>query len=277
MDWSKEEVRYIIEDYFAMLQLEIKHQAYNKTKHRLSLLPKLNNRSKGAVEFKHCNISAALINMGLPFIKGYMPRFKYQKALLEKEITHYIQIHQINLEDKFRAFAEETDIKKQQKIISYESVLDDAPESTIVSEKEPLYRPIKTNYLEKEQNNRLLGELGESFVIEFEKARLINEGKNNLADKIEWVSKEIGDGLGYDILSKNKNGTDRFIEVKTTKLSKETPIYLSRNELTFSTTKTKDFYLYRVFNFYESPRLFIKQGSYDEFCQLLPQTYKGYF
>lgn len=277
MDWSKEEVRYIIEDYFNMLQLEIKHQAYNKTKHRLSLLPNLNNRSEGSVEFKHCNISAALINMGLPFIKGYMPRFNYQKTLLEKEIAHFIHKHQIVLEEKFQVFAEETDIKKQQKTIDYESILDDAPESSVINEKEPLYRPLKTNYLEKEQNNRILGELGESFVIEYEKARLINEGKNNLVDKIEWVSKEVGDGLGYDILSKNRNGTDRFIEVKTTKLSKETPIYLSRNELTFSTTKAKDFYLYRVFNFYESPRLFIKQGSYDEFCQLLPQTFKGYF
>lgn len=275
MTWSKEEVKLIVEDYFNMLRDELSRKPYNKAKHRQELLPRLNKRSKSSVEFKHHNISAVLVNLGQPYISGYVPYFNYQK-LLEEEIINYIKEHQLTLERRFQVFAEETNISTRKKITQYKDVLDEAPKPSIVSEKEPLYRPIKINYLEKEQNNRALGELGEGFVIDFEKNRLINEGKEGLAEKIEWVSKDIGDGLGYDILSKNKNGTDRFIEVKTTKLSKETPIFLTRNELSFSAKKSKDFYLYRVFDFYESPRLFIKQGSYDQFCQLQPQTYKGF-
>ena len=127
------------------------------------------------------------------------------------------------------------------------------------------------------QNNRLLGEAGEDLILKYEKWRLIEAGKMSLADKIEWVSKEQGDGAGFDILSKNTNGTDRYIEVKTTKLSKETPIYLSRTELSFATLKQKDFFLYRVFNFDTSPQFFVKNGKYESFCQLQPQTFKGYF
>ena len=83
--------------------------------------------------------------------------------------------------------------------------------------------------------------------------------------------------MGFDILSKNNNGTDRYIEVKTTKLTKETPIYFSRNEWKFAQLKEKDFFLYRVFNFAENPQLFIKQGHYESFCKLQPQSFKGYF
>jgi hypothetical protein len=275
MDWTKEEVSLIVSDYFQMLQLELNHKEYNKTAYRKLLIPLLNNRSNGSVEFKHQNISAALINMGLPYIDGYKPRFRYQKQMLEKEIAEYINKHQLILERNFENFAEEktTEIKP----VSYDEVLEEAPIASEFTEREPLYRPVKINYLEKEQNNRFLGEKGESFVIEYEKQRLINAGKENLADKIDWVSKELGDGLGYDILSRNNNGTDRFIEVKTTKLAKETPIYLSRTEISFASKKRNDFYLYRVFDFDKQPRLFIQNGKYESFCKVVPQIYKGYF
>jgi hypothetical protein len=64
MDWTIQEVSLIVADYFEMLQLELNHKDYNKTTHRKTLIPQLNNRSNGSVEFKHQNISAALINMG---------------------------------------------------------------------------------------------------------------------------------------------------------------------------------------------------------------------
>ena len=100
---------------------------------------------------------------------------------------------------------------------------------------------------------------------------------DKLAEKIEWVSKEKGDGMGFDILSKNNNGTDRFIEVKTTKLAKETPIYFSRTEWKFATIKGNNFYLYRVFNFNDNPQLFIKEGNYESFCTPIVESFKGYF
>lgn len=276
-DWTTEEVRLIVEDYFKMLQLELSHNTYNKTFHRLSILPFLNNRSEGSIEFKHQNISAVLINMGLPYIKGYKPRFNYQKQILEKEIAQYINKYKLPLEKQFEYFADDKNIITPKTKVEFEYVIDEDPVNSEVKETEPLYRPTKINYLEREQNNRQLGEQGEKFVIEYERWRLINAGKENLANKIEWVSKDLGDGLGYDILSRNNNGTDRFIEVKTTKLSKETPIYLSRTEVSFATKQVKDFFLYRVFNFDARPKLFIKNGDYESFCKLIPQVYKGYF
>lgn len=56
MDWSREEVEAIVADYLHMLTLELSGQSYNKTEHRRRLQAKLNQRSDGSIEFKHCNI-----------------------------------------------------------------------------------------------------------------------------------------------------------------------------------------------------------------------------
>ncbi|XEN34504.1 hypothetical protein M728_005165 (plasmid) [Ensifer sp. WSM1721] len=46
-------------------------------------LQQLLGRPKGSIEFKNCNISAALVGFGLPFIQGYQPRFNFQMSLAE--------------------------------------------------------------------------------------------------------------------------------------------------------------------------------------------------
>lgn len=274
MDWTKEEVSLIVRDYFEMLSLELSNKSYNKLAHRKALSPLLHDRYK-SIEYKHRNISGVLARMGLPFIKGYKPLFNYQQ-LLEEKVIEFLGGHKISLERKFENFVEEKvtlDIKQ----VNFREIIDSPPTKSKIKDKEPLFLPIKKNYLAEEQNKRTLGEQGEQLVLDYEKWRLIKAGKDGLVDKIEWVSKEKGDGMGFDILSKNNNGTDRYIEVKTTKHSKETPIYLSRNEQLFAALKRKDFFLYRIFNFAKSPKIFIRQGNYESFCELQVQNYKGYF
>jgi len=69
-DWSRYEVEAIVADYLSMLASELAGTPYNKTVHRRALMPALNNRSDQAIEFKHCNISAALLDAGFPYIGG---------------------------------------------------------------------------------------------------------------------------------------------------------------------------------------------------------------
>ena len=64
-----------------MLSAELDNKKYSKSNHRRNLLPFLDNRSEGSIEFKHQNISAVLSNLGQPFIKGYLPRINYQRTL----------------------------------------------------------------------------------------------------------------------------------------------------------------------------------------------------
>jgi len=89
--WSDSEVEAAVADYFRMLQLELIGSKYNKTQHRRALMEQLDNRSDGSVELKHQNISAVLIEMGIPYIDGYKPRFNYQRSLLPAAVADYLK------------------------------------------------------------------------------------------------------------------------------------------------------------------------------------------
>ncbi len=274
--WTYIEVELIVADYFSMLSKELSGQNYKKSEHRKKLFPLLNNRSEGSIEFKYQNISAVLINLGQPYIKGYLPRFNYQ-GILEDKVIDYLIGNQ-SIEEQFKQFAE-GEINQTLIINDFSKLIVAAPFlSNKVEEQEAAYKrnPIKTNYLEKEQLNRNLGILGEEMVLNYEKWQLTISGKENLVEQVRWISKEEGDGAGFDILSRNLNGTDKYIEVKTTKLGKETPFFFSRNELLFSQSKVNDYHLYRLFNFEKNAKMFVKNGGLDTICTSVPMTFKGY-
>lgn len=199
---------------------------------------------------------------------------------MAEAVENYLQANQPVLEPTFKQFAD-TKPASLPNQLNFSTIITDAPvrssTDNVLEEDEPTYKPIKINYLEREQNNRNLGEAGEKVVMDYERWRLINAGKASLADKIEWTSKHKGDGAGYDILSKNEDGTDRFIEVKTTKQSKESPIFLSKTEIAFAAAHPDNFYLYRVYDFNTVPKIFIQAGPYSRYCRLEPIVFKGTF
>ncbi len=274
-DWTDKEVELTIEDYFSMLKLELLNKPYNKTISRKALAQLLNNRSHGSIEFKRQNISAVLMVLGLPYIKGYKPLHNYQQ-IINKKLVDYIQKEKENLISHFDHFAQNIGVVEISP--DFNKILSAPPEIQMVDEPSVDYqrRPIKINYIEKEQQNVTLGLKGEELIFKYEKWRLINEGNESLANTIEWVSK-YDDGAGFDILSKNKNGTDRYVEVKTTKLSKESPFYFSKNEYEFSKKGRQNYYLYRLYNFSDSPKLFYLNGDFDSFCVKEATQYKGFF
>ncbi len=106
---------------------------------------------------------------------------------------------------------------------------------------------------------------------------MIQRGLEHLADKIEHTSKVRGDGAGYDVMSFEESGRERFIEVKTTAYAKETPFFVSNGELSFAKRHELEFRLYRVFEFRRVPRLFELPGSPDQHCRLDPTTYRASF
>jgi hypothetical protein len=130
-----------------------------------------------------------------------------------------------------------------------------------------------TDYLAQEAQNSSLGRAGEEFVLLFEKARLINEGRDALANKIEHVALTVGPSAGFDIRSFEADGKDRFIEVKTTAYGELTPFYVTRNELEASRGYSANYHLYRAFAFRSNPKLFAKAGALDRSFSLDPMQF----
>ncbi|MBV1931174.1 MAG: DUF3883 domain-containing protein [Porticoccaceae bacterium] len=274
-NWSETEVEAAVEDYFNMLRLELAGQKYNKSQHRRALKECLNNRSDGSVELKHQNISAVLIEMGVQWIDGYKPRSNYQRKLLPGAVEDYLR-NNPKLQTLFKADAEK--VPPVPSVEDFLVVMETPPKSEgnrtpTVGDEKAVYNPGGVNYLEREAQNQLLGEAGEQFVLNFERARLIHAGRQSLADRIEQVSATVGPTAGFDILSFEENGKDRFIEAKTTKYGKSTPFYVTPNELRFSRDNATSYFLYRVFKFRDEPRVFTLQGHLRDQCILKPSQY----
>ena len=134
---------------------------------------------------------------------------------------------------------------------------------------------MKRDYLARESNNRALGLAGEMLVMEYEAQRLHELGAKALADRIEHVSVSRGDGTGFDILSFDGDGRERFIEVKTTAYVAETPFFVSPNEVEFSAERADQFHLYRLFEFRKNPRMFVLPGHIAANCSLDPVSFRA--
>lgn len=276
LDWTRLEVEAIVADYLKMLSLELAGQSFSKSAHRRALQQKLNGRSDGSIEFKHCNISAVMMDLGFPNIRGYQPRSNYQSLL--REVVESQVTRQTSLDSLALAAVEQPAVSPE--LIDFSKMIADAPARRhIASDAAPYrdYAPIKRDYIAREARNTTLGIAGEELVVRFEHWRLNQLGQSQLADRVEHVSQTKGDGLGYDVLSFDANGKERFIEVKTTTFSKETPFFVSRNELDFSKHARDHFVLCRLFEFRQAPRLFALKGALDQHCALDPVTYRASF
>jgi hypothetical protein len=277
--WDWLECEACVADYFAMLTKELQGAKYNKTEHRRGLLPMLNGRSNGSVEFKHQNISAVLVEMGFPYISGYKPAHNYQAQLREVVFAH-LAAHQ-NVIDDVSASVEDIDGRY---VSNWENVLDKELPERIAEILIPARKYIarKSNYAKQESLNRKLGESGEEFVIEFEKYRMRSAGREDLEKEIEWSSKEQGDGLGYDVRSfliKDNVVMEKehFIEVKTTNRGKYQPFFISQNEVSFSKDYSDQYSLFRVYDFKTKARLFELRGAVEKHVNLRAELYRASF
>jgi hypothetical protein len=277
-NWLREEVEIIVDDYLSMLSFELAKVPYNKSKHRFVLSKLLPSRTDAAIEFKHANISAGLMDLGFFYIQGYQPRGNYQKLILEVlEAKLFSNKRLLEL----GAFEADRPIV----VPEFENILDALQLPPVSKEsrflvKEPspeVFRsPQPINYLEREARNRSLGDSGELFVIEFEKARLISAGQEALAAKIQHTAKVTGDHAGFDVLSFETNGAERLIEVKTTKYGMATPFFATPNEIKISEKNSSQYSVYRIFSFTEVPRFYQLQGAISSSCQLTPSGYVAY-
>lgn len=262
LDWSPEELRLIVADYLEMLRAELAGRPYNKAQHRRALREQI-KRSDGSIEFKHQNISAILEELNRPWIKGYKPRHNYQTALLELvNRSIYAELRSTRAiaapklpHDLAKVFVPPPPVGASRK----------------PSKDEAARTPVKVDYAKRDEQNRQLGYSGEEFVFELEKRRLV--GNPDALKRIRWVSRDEGDGAGYDIASVGPDGKDKYIEVKTTNGGIRTTFFLTETECAAAKRYGSKYRLYRVFNFGREPRIFEIPSPLEKHLELTPSIY----
>lgn len=267
-DWTAAELDLIIADYFSMRDAEIRRASYDKTQHRKALMSRI-DRSNGSIEFKHQNISAVLQELDLPWINGYKPRAHFQESIVDA-IERYLLKHPAALhpEELAQVFAERPQL-----------FVESPPQLESKKDHPEFVRRLvrKFNPAERDFLNRQLGYNGEEMIFKFEQQRLRQLDRPDLARKVKWISQEEGDGAGYDILSFDQRGSERFLEVKTTVGSQTAPFYLTRNELSFSKERPREFRICRLYDFSKIPKMFELAPPLDKFVHLEPLSFEASF
>lgn len=186
--------------------------------------------------------------------------------IIAKEADRIIKetIREESIDEKSKVFLEQVDIPKCKRKNKYAEIT----KKTIK----------KIDYIKKAKSNAKNGLLGEELVITYEKERLTKLGREDLADKIKWVSKE-DDTTGYDIISFDigefNDVHEKYIEVKSTEENDTNAFYISVNELRAMEMLKKQYYIYRVYNVKtNNPKVFIL--DYDEFKNKIDLTIESY-
>lgn len=274
-NWSRLEVEATVSSYFEMLAHELRGEDYSKAEHRRRLQPLLDGRTEGAIEYKHQNISAVLLDLGFPYVEGYKPARNYQRLLYD------VVADRLEGDEALRTLVARH-VEEPAEMPAVDDILSALVEPPTPGSEEPAWLareappPRHTvDYLRREARNRDLGRAGEKFVVRFEKARLVAEDQDRRAADVEHVSVTQGDHLGYDVLSFEPDGAERLIEVKTTAFGRDTPFYLSRNQVEMSRRDADRYHLHRLFRFRAEPRMFSLSGALEDVCLMNPVEFLG--
>ncbi len=273
MPWTSAENDQIVADYFEMLKADIAGRYYNKAEHNRNLQERI-NRERGAIEYKHQNISAVLMTLGEPWIPGYKPAFNFQMSLVDA-VLRWLS------DDKeyLHTLPDVSNVTGVRDTVEFQVGPPPTPGSQLAREEFKKTREV-TRYCDvagRIERNRILGNAGEERVFSYERATLMAADRYDLAEQVRWVSRDEGDGAGYDIASFSPDGKPRLIEVKTTNGWERTPFYITRNELAVAERKPDEWQLLRLWNFARTPRAFELHPPLDKYVSLDATSYQASF
>ncbi|MDB5715281.1 MAG: hypothetical protein JWO15_2678 [Sphingomonadales bacterium] len=264
-DWRLAEVSIIVDDYFAMLRSDHNNEVINKAARVRNLLLQIPNRNSSSITRKQSNISAILKELGLPWVRGLSPLPNVQ-TLLEAVIYDWLRDHP--------NFFAELNVSEPE-TVSYSKAEIDPPSGILLKAVGSARRACRVDYAARDERNRLLGNAGEKWALRFLQSRLTEGGRNDLAQKVEWVSQTLGDGLGYDIASFRLDGLPEFVEVKTTNGGVGAPFILTSSEIAASGDLAERYSLLRVFEFGSDPRCYRLEGDLTKSCSLQAHVFRA--
>jgi hypothetical protein len=274
-DWTDEQNDAIVADYFAMLVEDIARRPYNKASHNRALQPKI-GRPRGAIEWKHQNISAVMKGLGQAWLPGYKPRFNIQMSLVDA-VVRWLDGHPDWLASGARMRPHSARLVMVEEDASLwigpPPTKSNAPPPDEFEQMTMIAR--KYDIAERDARNRELGKAGEERVLVHEHAALRAAGRTDLARRVRWVSHLDGDGAGYDIQSYEINGSNRLIEVKTTNGWERTPFQITRNELDVAKAHRESWLMIRLWNFAREPRAFELRPPLEAHVSLMATNFQA--
>ena len=278
-DWTSGEIDAAVASYFAMLSNEIAGLPFNKAERNRALQATI-PRNRGSIEFKHQNISAVMLGLGQPWIKGYKPAANFQNALVDG-VLRWLDANDDWLSPHALPFRVAETVGGQvpfrgptaERIIEYGAAPSQRNVPPPVDPEFMAAMGRKFDVAARDARNRALGRAGEEAVFAEEQRLLRAAGREDLARRARWTSQEDGDGYGYDIASFEPDGREKLIEVKTTNGWERTPFHISANELAVADARREEWQLVRVWDFARQPSAFVLRPPMQSHVDLTPTSF----
>ena len=270
--WRDWEIELLVSAYFDLLAAESRGERPVKADINRRLQELLPSRTRGSIEYKLQNVSAVLHEQRVPFIDGYKPALNYQEALRRAVLQRIEDRHAVV--EELEAYANSAPASPPLEI-RLRDVLVERPEAGSRRTRSGLSISQGEWGAHRDAQLRRLGEAGERWVLGVERAELRANGRDDLAEQVEWTSRDRGDGFGYDVASFQPDGSPTHIEVKTTNLGARAPFFVTRNEVRRSAELSSTYRVYRVFHFGREPRLFVVPGSVADTFAIQPAVYEA--
>ena len=272
-NWTDEENDLTVSAYLWMLRAQMAGIAFVKRERVENLMGQV-NRNRKAVEFKLCNISAILSEIGFGWVSGYRPLHHVQKSLVhtvERQLSLLLhEVAQLS-QDASKLKLPTSPILS----FSVPPTLRNYPDDGVHNGTREL--ALKVDPAGRDARNRSLGRAGEELVMRHEVNFLKDAGRPDLSDRVKWVSEDVGDGTGYDILSFRPDGREVLLEVKTTMGGERTPFFITRNELKVSSKQPDAWRLVRIWAFANAPHAFKLRPPLERHVSLIADSYRAGF
>lgn len=223
-DWSEADLDLVVGDYFTMLGKEMAGHGVDRARHQRALRF-VTNRSGAAIEWKQCDISAALTLIGLPILTDFQPRWN-----LADELIDAVDRHLTVKPGLITAAARPASLFSG----AGPPPLSEGPPPVFHAEQvrpRPRVERLLARFdpAARDHADRFLTETGRAAVLAFEQRRLRDHGRDDLADQVR-AARPGQDPTGCDIVSFKPTGEPRLIVVKTTTGEVTTPFHLSADE-----------------------------------------------
>ncbi len=249
-DWEPQVTRYAkdILDYMVYADL-LKYRSVNKRYY-------LNPSASGPIQ--------AFINSNVYF-KGYDPLYKKKRLTNSavSDVSHewFAYVNQDVDEELFRT-----------SIIEYLDGMINDEQSLLPETIKRFLETLRSGSID----TKIIGDFGEALVHGHECARLSNEGRNDIINKIKQIPSHFG--VGYDILSLEADERKRHVEVKTT-ISRDQitfkQFHLTTNEWVVAEGLDGSYFVYRVSINKTGVRLFVIQDPVNKYkngmLQMIPR------
>ena len=272
-NWTDEENDLTVSAYLWMLKAQMTGREFVK-RDRIEVLVGQVNRSRKAIEFKLCNVSAILSDIGFGWVSGYRPLSHIQKSLISA-VERQLPLH---LHELDKVAENPLNLKlPADRLLSFgiPPTLRNDPDDGVPCGTKEL--ALKVDPAGRDARNRSLGKAGEELVMRHEVNSLMDAGRPDLSGRVRWVSEDVGDGEGYDILSFRPDGREVLLEVKTTMGGERTPFFITRNELRVSSEQPGSWRLVRLWAFANAPRAFKLRPPLERHVSLIAENYRASF